>query len=132
MMPAATSRSSAARWSRSSGRARASLPLASRSLRAVSVPAVNPVKVIPRAHVRPASDPSLAEIRQAMTVLVAELSRHLNALAVLPAGPTSFALLADLHEPVRRAVARWDHAVLAHTETLPVAIDDGCEEDFTD
>lgn len=63
---------------------------------------------------------------------MAELARHVESLAALPPGPTSFARLADLNEPVRRAVARWDHAVFAHTGTLPVAVDDGCSEDLSD
>jgi hypothetical protein len=88
--------------------------------------------VIRQAHVRPASDPTLDRVRQAVTVLVAELETHLDLLAQLPAGPTSFVRLADLHEPVRRAVAHWDQAVFAHTETLPVAVDDGCCEDLID
>jgi plasmid stabilization system protein ParE len=85
-----------------------------------------------QAHVRPASDPSLDQVRSSVTALVAELQKHLDGLADLPAGPTSFARLADLNEPVRRAVAHWDHAVFAHTETLPVAVDDGWSEDFID
>lgn len=88
--------------------------------------------MIPKAYVHPASDPTLLRLRQAVAALVAELSRHADSLADLPAGPTSFARLADLNEPVRRAVARWDNAVFAHTETLPVAVDDGCFEDLID
>lgn len=88
--------------------------------------------MIPKAYVHPASDPTLTRLRQAVTALVAELERHADSLAELPAGPTSFARLSDLNEPVRRAVAHWDHAVFAHTETLPVAVDDGCDEDLID
>ncbi len=85
-----------------------------------------------QAHVHPASDPTLDQVRRSVAALVAELLRHVDRLAALPPGPTSFARLSDLDEPVRRAVARWDHAVLAHTDTLPVAVDDGCCEDFID
>lgn len=85
-----------------------------------------------QAHVRPASDLSLTRVRQAAEALVVELSRHTDSLAALPPGPTSFARLVDLNEPVRRAVARWDQAVYAHTETLPVVVDDGCSEDLID
>jgi hypothetical protein len=88
--------------------------------------------MIQQAHVHAASDPSLKKVREAVAALVAELSQHLDGVAALPPGPTSFALLADLNEPVRQAVARWDHAVFAHTETLPVAVDDGCSEDLID
>jgi hypothetical protein len=85
-----------------------------------------------QAHVHAASDPTLDLVRQAVVALVAELSRHLNSVAELPPGPTSFALLADINEPVLDAVVRWDRAVFAHTETFPVAVDDGCSEDFID
>lgn len=82
-----------------------------------------------QARVRAASDPSLDHVRQAASALAAELQRHVDLLAALPAGPTSFACLSDLNEPVRRAVSRWDHAVFDHTDTLPVAIDDGWDEE---
>lgn len=88
--------------------------------------------MITQAHVRPPSDPSLDEVRRAVTMLVAELTRHLDGLAALPSGPTSFAVLADLNEPVRHAAVRWDQAVFAHTGSLPVAVDDGWPEDFND
>ena len=98
----------------------------------VSVRARDTRQVIQQAHVHPASDPTLDRVRAAADALVAELGRHVDSLAALPPGPTSFARLADLNEPVRRAVALWDHAVYAHTETLPVAVDDGCSEDLID
>ena len=85
-----------------------------------------------QAHVHAATDPSLDQVRQAVAELVAELSRHVDSLAELPAGPTSFARLIDLNEPVRRAVAHWDQAVFAHTETLPVAVEDDWSEDLDD
>lgn len=88
--------------------------------------------MILQAHVHAASDPTLDQVRQAVDAMVAELTRHLNSLAALPPGPTSFARLADLNEPVLNAVARWDRAVFAHTETFPVAVDDGWSEDFID
>lgn len=81
---------------------------------------------------RLASDPSLSELRQAVAILMSELSRHLEGIAALPAGPTSYVCLADLNEPVCRALARWDQAVFTHTETFPVAVDDGFSEDYTD
>ncbi|MGI3786175.1 MAG: hypothetical protein ACRYG2_35975 [Janthinobacterium lividum] len=81
---------------------------------------------------RPASDPSLDRVRQATATLVAELARHVDSLAALPPGPTSFADLADLDQPVRRAVAHGDHAVFARTATRPVAVDDGWGEDLID
>ena len=86
--------------------------------------------MIEQAHVGMATDPSLEEVRRAVVAVVDALAVHLGRLAELPAGDTSFIRLAELNEPVRRAVARWDHAVLAHTETLPLAIDDGWPEDL--
>lgn len=83
-----------------------------------------------QAHVHSASDPSLEGVRQTVAALVAELSRHLDRLAALPPGPTSFARLDDLNEPARRAVVRWDLAVFAHTETFPVCVDDDCADDL--
>lgn len=85
--------------------------------------------MILQARVHAASDPTLDRVRQAAAALVAELDRHVECLAALPPGPTSFARLTDLNEPVRRAVSRWDHAVFDHTDTLPVAVDDGWEEE---
>ena len=88
--------------------------------------------MILQAHVHAASEPTLDQVRQAVAALVAELTRHLNSLAALPPGPTSFARLADINEPVLDAVTRWDRAVFAHTETFPVAVDDGWSEDLID
>lgn len=97
----------------------------------VSVPRVDAGSMIQKAQVRPATDPSLDQVRRTASALGTELGRHVESLAALPPGPTSFALLADLNEPVRRAVERWDQAVFAHTESLPVAVD-GCFEDLID
>lgn len=41
-------------------------------------------------------------------------------------------MLADLNEPVRHAVVRWDQAAFAHTDSLPGAVDNGWSEDFID
>jgi hypothetical protein len=88
--------------------------------------------VIPHANVRSASDPSLDQLRGAVTALVTELMRHLGEVSALPSGPTSYARLAHLHEPVLHAVARWDQAVFDHTQTFPVAVDDGWSDDLSD
>ncbi|SEP62317.1 hypothetical protein [Microlunatus flavus] len=85
-----------------------------------------------QAAVRTVSDPTFCEVRRAAEALVTELGRHLDALAALPEGPVGLVRLADLNDPVRRAVARWDRAVLAHTGTLPLAVDDGWGEDLSD
>lgn len=85
-----------------------------------------------QARVHTAAEPSFDEVRRSVEAVVAELSRHLDRLAALPAGPTSYVQLAEINDPVRHAVARWDRAVLEHTGTLPLAVDDGWCEDFTD
>ena len=101
-------------------------------LSVISARASDAAPVIPTAHVRPASGPSLEAVRRAVDDVVAALTQHLDGLASLPPGPTSFARLADLNEPVRHALARWDRAVFVHTQTLPVAVDDGWPEDLGD
>jgi len=88
--------------------------------------------MIEQAHVGMATDPSLEEVRRAVVAVVDALAVHLGRLAELPPGETSFVRLAELNEPVRRAVARWDHAVLVRTETLPLALDDGWPEGMED
>lgn len=88
--------------------------------------------MITQACVHTAAEPSFDEVRAAVHAVMAELSRHLDRLAALPAGPTSYLQLAEINDPVRHAVARWDRAVLEHTGTLPLAVDDGWCPDFTD
>lgn len=88
--------------------------------------------MIPQAQVGPATDASLAEVRAAAADVVARLSHHLDGLAALPPGPTGDVRLAEIDEPVRHAVARWDAAVLRPTGTLPLAVDDGWSEDLSD
>jgi hypothetical protein len=88
--------------------------------------------MILHAHRPVTSDVSLEQVRRAADDLAAELRKHVDALAAVPAGTVRAVRLADLDEPVRRAFARWDEAVFAHTGTSPVALDSGFAEDLSD